>query len=109
MMPPSIPIIPRYKLLLCYDIKPGMQSLYYQYVVREFVPALNEMEIYISAAWHTAYGEYPIRQIDFVADSMETLQAAFETGDWAQAEKRLKSFTTHYTTKIIPYRVGFQF
>ncbi len=108
MMSP-IPIIPRYKLLLNYDIRNGMQEVYYRYVVGEFVPSLNEMSIYVSAAWHTAYGAYPLRQVEFVCDSLETLHSAFETPRWQELEDRLKTYTSDYHRKIIPYRRGFQF
>ena len=51
----ALPITPRYKMLLSYDIKNGMHSIYYRYVVSEFVPSLNEMGVYVTEAWHTAY------------------------------------------------------
>jgi hypothetical protein len=108
-MLPTLPIIPQYKLLLCYDIKPGMHSAYYRYVVSEFVPALNDMGIYVSEAWHTAYGEYPLRQVEYVTDSLVTLHDAFESEQWQDLESRLKAFTVHYDRKIIPYKRGFQF
>ena len=108
-MLPRLPIIPRYKLLLCYDIKRGMHAVYYRYVVNEFVPTLNEMEIYVAEAWHTAYGDYPLRQVEYVTDSLDTLYNVFETDKWKDMESRLKTFTAHYSRKIIPYRRGFQF
>lgn len=108
-MLPTIPIIPQYKLLLCYDIRRGMHSIYYRYVVNEFVPSLNEMSIYVAEAWHTAYGEYPLRQVEFVADSLETFQDAFETERWRELERRLKAFTLNYDSKIVRYKRGFQF
>ncbi len=108
-MLPTIPIIPQYKLLLCYDIKNGMHSVYYRYVVSEFVPALNDMGIYVAEAWHTAYGDYPVRQVEYVVDSLDTLYDAFETAQWQTLENRLKRFTTVYQRKIVMYRRGFQF
>ena len=105
----SIPIVPRYKLVMCYDIKRGMHAIYYRYVVKDFVPALNEMGIYVSQAWHTAYGEYPLRQVEYVTDSMDTLYDAFATTRWKDKEERLKTFTKRYQRKIVPYRSGFQF
>lgn len=108
-MLPTLPIIPQYKLLLCYDIRRGMHSVYYRYVVSEFVPALNDMGIYVAEAWHTAYGEYPLRQVEYVTDSLETLHTAFESEKWQDLEDRLKAFTAHYNRKIIRYRRGFQF
>ncbi|MEL6272745.1 MAG: hypothetical protein AAFR22_23260, partial [Chloroflexota bacterium] len=75
----TLPIIPHYKLVLCYDIRRGMHRTYHRYVISEFVPALNDMEIYVVEAWYTAYGQYPIRQVEYVANSIDTLQRAFDT------------------------------
>ncbi len=108
-MLPTLPIIPRYKLVMAYDIKRGMHSVYYRYVVSEFIPALNQMGIYVSAAWHTEYGNYPKRQVEYVCDSMETLHDAFDSKEWYDLESRLQAFTTGYTKKVVPYRHGFQF
>lgn len=106
---PTVPIIPRYKLLLIYDVKPGMSNLYYRYVVNEFVPALNDMGLYVTEAWHTAYGDYPIRQVEYVADSMTTITNTFHSERWRTLEDRLKAFTVRYERKVIPYKRGFQF
>ena len=108
-MLPTLPIIPQYKLLLCYDIRRGMHSVYYRYVISEFVPALNDMGIYVTEAWHTAYGNYPIRQVEYVTDNLDTLYQTFETDQWNNLESRLKAFTTSYARKIIHYKRGFQF
>jgi hypothetical protein len=108
-MLPTMPIVPRYKLMICYDVKQGMHSVYYRYVVSEFVPALNDMGIYVLEAWHTAYGSYPMRQVEYVVEQLGVLEQAFETEKWQDLETRLKAFTTHYSRKVVPYRHGFQF
>jgi hypothetical protein len=105
----KLPIIPQYKMLLCYDIKRGMNSAYYRYVIHEFVPSLSEMDIHVVEAWHTAYGDYPVRQVEYVVDELDVLQAAFLSDEWQSLEARLKSFTQTYSRKIVPFRSGFQF
>lgn len=109
VMLPTQQIHPRYKLLLCYDIKPGMSGVYYRYVTGEFVPALGDMQIYFVEAWHTAYGRYPVRQVEFVTEDYQTLKAAFTSERWHTLEERLKAFTTVYQRRVIRYRSGFQF
>lgn len=104
-----LPIVPRYKLLMCYDIRRNMNDRYYHYVMREFVPALQEMGIYVTQAWYTAYGEYPIRQVEYVVDNLDILHSAFASQEWQELEDRLQSYTTRYSRKIVPYRRGFQF
>lgn len=106
---PTIPIIPQYKLLMCYDVRRNMNAVYYRYIMGEFVPALSEMDIYVMEAWHTAYGDYPRRQVEYVVDELRVLTDAFDDPRYQDLESRLKRFTDHYSRKIVPYRRGFQF
>ena len=62
-------ITPGYKLLLTYDIRPDQVEKYYHYVLKEFVPELETMGLYLFRVWHIAWGNYPVRQLEFVAES----------------------------------------
>lgn len=101
-------IKPEYRLLLIYDIQPNMQERYYRYVLREFVPQLQEMGLYMVAAWHTAYGDYPMRRIEFVTESREVLQTILTSDTWKELEDKLKNFTTNYSRKLLRFRDGYQ-
>jgi hypothetical protein len=102
-------IIPRYKLLLTYDIRPEMQDVYYQYVTQEFVPALQEMGLYMLTAWHTAYGDRPTRQVEFVTEDLDTVRDAFSSDRYRSLERRLQTYITDYERKVVRFRDGFQF
>ncbi|MCB9451283.1 MAG: hypothetical protein H6672_07570 [Anaerolineaceae bacterium] len=102
-------IVPRYKILLRYDIRLGMQEPYYQFIMNEFLPGMQNMGIYPIAAYHTAYGDYPVRQLDFVTENLDTVREVFESERWVTLEDRLKSFIIHYDRKIVRYRDSFQF
>lgn len=102
-------IIPRFKLILMYDILPDKQSHYFRYVQGEFVPSLRSLGLYMISAWHIAYGDYPSRQIEFAAESFEVIQTAFDNPRWARLESRLQSYTTEYSRKIIAFEDRFQF
>lgn len=104
-----IRIIPRYRLVLRYDIKLDQYEPYFQFVMNDFVPSLHNMGLYMSGVWHTAYGAYPLRQVDFVTESLDTAREVFVSERWEVLEEKLKSFTTHYERKLIPYRDQFQF
>ncbi len=107
MMP--IRIIPQYRLVIQYDIRLDTYDAYYQFVTSEFVPALHTMGLYMTAVWHTAYGNYPLRQIEFVTDSLENTLDTLRTRRWRDLEERLLEFTTNYERKLIRYRDSFQF
>jgi hypothetical protein len=83
--------------------------VYQRYILDEFIPGMQEMELYMLGAWHTAFGAYPMRQIEFVMEELDTAQRAFQDNRYHELEDRLKSYIFHYERKIIRYRHGFQF
>ena len=104
-----IRIIPRYKLLLHYDVRPEVYAVYQRYILEEFVPGMQEMKLYMTGAWRTVYGNYPDRQIEFVLEDLNTMRAALRDARWQGLEDRLKSYTTGYERKLVLFRQGFQF
>lgn len=107
-MPPTS-IIPTCKVLLSYDIRPELVDKYYHYVLKEFVPELEAMGLYMFRVWHVAYGPYPVRQVEFIAEDLEDVQDIFLSERWKTLEARLKTFTLHYERKLVRFRAGFQF
>jgi hypothetical protein len=106
---PPIPIIPRYKLVIIFDIRPDHYESYYHFLLSEFIPGLQQLELYPFAVWHTAYGEYPLRQTEFVIENMAVAEKAFASEEWGNLETQLKEHTENYTRKLINFRNHFQF
>ena len=100
---------PHYKLIITYDIRPEMMGEYQFYVLNDFIPALNEMQFNFLGAWHTAYGQYPVRLIEFGLEDLNTFYRVVRTSRWQEAEDKLKSYTVGYKRKLVPYRSVFQF
>jgi hypothetical protein len=98
----------RVKMLISYDVTPELQQAYYEFVLGEMVPTAQSMGLILNEAWHTAYGDYPIRLNGFVAKDRATLDRILASPEWKQLEDKLKRFDTGYQRKIIPYREGFQ-
>lgn len=102
-------ITPRYKLLLFYDLNTGRTTEYLDFVMNEFIPAAHEMNLYIFRVFHTAWGECPSRQTEFVAESLEAIHTAVESERWQALEARLCEHASNYQRKIVRFRKGFQF
>lgn len=102
-------IVPHYKMIVAYDVNPSTQDSYYQFVLGEMVPAMQEMGVYMTEAWHTAYGEYPIRMVSFVSEDVETIYDMLDSDRWTDLESRLQSYIRNYSRKVVAYRQGFQF
>ena len=99
----------RVKMLMTYDVVPELQQAYYEFVLGEMIPSAQSMGLVLSEAWHTAYGDYPIRLNGFVARSRQELDRVLASTEWQQLEEKLKRFVEGYQRKIVPFREGFQF
>ncbi len=98
----------RQKMLLSYNILPQFQQEYMDFMMNTFVPTLQRLGLENQGVWHTAYGNYPMRLLVFVAEQQD-MQAALASDEWRQLEARLKTFITDYTCRIVPFQPGFQF
>lgn len=107
-MPQSQHIIPKYKLILFYNIKPDKQDQYYRYMLGGFVPAIQRLGVYMHMAWYVAYGNHPMRKIEFVTESAEALRRLFQSEEWDELENKLKRYIDNYDRKVVDYRGGFQ-
>lgn len=98
------------RFLLSYDIKPDIQDNYFQFMLGEMVPALQQVGLAMSGAWHTAYGNYPMRLVEFIAEDREALERVLASAQWEQLESRLQSFVVNYSRKAVPLKDNlFQF
>ena len=101
---------PRFKLILTYDVQQDMQDTYLQFMLGELVPAVQSLGLQMSGAWHTAYGQYPIRLIEFIGEDQATIAAVLETPLWNKMEARLLGFVANYSKKTLRVREDqFQF
>lgn len=99
-----IRIFPEYAMILKYNIKPGTLDGYYQYVMQEFVPALQRRKVYMQHAYEVVYGEYPQRHIEFVVEHLSTLRELLEDPEWEHMEDRLQNYAENYTRQVIAYK-----
>ena len=105
MNPNSEPV----KLLITYNPDPNRQAEYYEYVLGEFIPALQKLGLPMLEAWHTAYGEYPLRLAAFVAPDRGTMDRVLDSAAFQDLEQRLQEFVSDYQRRIVPLRNRFQF
>lgn len=98
------------KMLLTYDIRPDIQDRYFNFMLGEMVPTLQSQGLTMSGAWHTAYGEYPMRLVEFIADDRSELDAILTSEMWEKLEDRLRLYVQNYNRKIVPLKENyFQF
>ncbi|GAB4423666.1 MAG: hypothetical protein Kow00106_20670 [Anaerolineae bacterium] len=105
-------IVPRYKLMLFYDLATPDAEAYFQFVMSEMVPALHEMGLYLFSAFQTipgdADGEHRLRQVEYVAEELDTIWNVLRSERWCELEEKLQQYVTNYSRKIVRFRQGFQ-
>ena len=101
-------IHPQYAMVLKYNIRPEIHETYYRYMLGEFVPALEEMNVYLQDVWHVAYGGLLERQVDFVTEDREFLKRMISLDRWIRLEERLQDFTVDYERRIVRYNGAFR-
>lgn len=96
------------KLLMEYDVNQETLQEYYQFVMGQYVPALQSMGLQMSEAWHTAYGDAPTRLVGFVCQDRGTMLRLMESEMWVDLNTELEKYVSDFRYKVIPYRGGFQ-
>ena len=63
------------KLLMTWNITPGREQDYFEFVVREFIPQIQQLGLETTDAWITVYGDQPQRLAAAKVDSSAALQS----------------------------------
>lgn len=96
------------KLLMTWDIIPGKEQEYFEFVVREFVPGMQGLGIQPTEAWYTTYGERPQILTGGTAEDLQSMEAVLETEEWETLKDRLLDFVTNFEWKVVQASSGFQ-
>ena len=96
------------KPLMSWDIRPGQESDYFQFVVQEFGPGLLNMGVRPTDAWYTAYGDGPQILTGGVTDDLETMRKVLGSDEWRTLKQKLLTFVTNYRQKVVRASGGFQ-
>ena len=97
-----------FKLLLSWNIQPGREDEYFEFVVQEFGPGLIKIGVRPTDAWYTQYGDHPQILTGGVMEDLESLQRALASGEWRWLKKKLLTYVIDYSQKIIRASGGFQ-
>ncbi|MCL4487437.1 MAG: hypothetical protein M1132_09650 [Chloroflexi bacterium] len=96
------------KLLMTWDIRPGKESEYFEFVVQEFAPKLVRLGIQPTEAWYTVYGSAPQILTGGVTEDRATLDGILEGEEWKTLHNKLMTYVTNYNYKIVKAAGNFQ-
>jgi hypothetical protein len=89
------------KLLMRWDIRPGKDQEYFEFVVREFVPGITRMGLQPTEAWFTLYGDCSQVLTGGVAEDLKTMRQILASQEWQDLQSKLLDYVTNYEQKII--------
>lgn len=96
------------KLLMTWDILPGREQDYFEFVVRDFIPGLQGLGMEPSDAWYTMYGDQPQIMAAAQIDSMPALRSILDSEGWDGLTGRLLDYVENFDFKVVESRGGFQ-
>jgi hypothetical protein len=96
------------KLLMTWDIKPGRESKYVEFIMRDFGPAMIDMGLQPTDAWYAIYGGGPQVLAAGVADTLERVHDILSSEEWQELEAKLLTYVDNYERRIVEATGGFQ-
>ena len=96
------------KLLMRWNIRPGKEADYFEYVLKEFAPGISKLGLQLTESWYTVYGNGPQILTGAVTETREEMDAALANEDWGRMTERLKEYVTDFGHKIVPHSGRFQ-
>jgi hypothetical protein len=91
-----------------WDILPGREQEYFEFVVRDFIPAMQRLGMEPSDAWFTMYGDEPQIMVSAQMPSASSLQLILASDDWKSLTQQLLDYVENFEYKIVQARSGFQ-
>ncbi len=96
------------KLLMTWDILPGREQEYFEFVVRDFIPGVQRLGMEPSDAWFTMYGDQPQILAAIQMPSINSLQRTLSSSEWKDLTQRLLDYVENLEYKVVQARNGFQ-
>lgn len=97
------------KFIMTWDIQPGKEQEYFEFVVRTFMPGVNQIGLNLEDAWVTIYGEQPQIQVGALVPDMQGAQKILQSDAWHDLNTRLQEYVDNYQFKLVPLKGAFQF
>lgn len=91
------------KILMKWDIKPGLDQEYFEFVMREWVPNTTKLGLTPIEAWYSVYTNSDIPKImaGAIADDEQSMRDIITSDDWADLQDKLMEYVENYSHKIV--------
>lgn len=91
------------KILMNWDIKPGLDQEYFEFVMREWVPNTTKLGLTPIEAWYNVYSQSGAPQVmaGALAEDEEAMRDIITSDDWADLQDKLMEYVDNYSHKIV--------
>jgi hypothetical protein len=96
------------KLIMRWDIRPEKESEYFEFLVHEFIPALNKLGIADILVWYTAYGDCEQKLAEGTTESVDQMRSILQSEDWVILTDKLQNYVLNFDLKVVAASRGFQ-
>lgn len=96
------------KLLMSWDIKPGQENEFFEFIMREFAPGTMKMGLKTTDVWYTIYGDGPQMQTEAVTEDLDTMRDIINSNEWKELHSRLTNYVTNFKQKVVRATGRFQ-
>ncbi len=96
------------KMLMSWDIKPGRDQEYFEFIVREWVPGLQKLGIEPTDAWYTQYGAGRQILAGATAKNLKVMKQILATDEWQTLKEQLLAYVDHYEERLVRAKGTFQ-
>ena len=97
------------KLIMTWDIAPSKEREYFEFVVRVFIPGLQNLGLEISEAWATSFGKRPQIQVGAKMANLVQMQQTLKSKEWDELHEQLLDYIINYNQKVTRFQSRFQF
>jgi hypothetical protein len=94
---------------MSWDIAPNQEQEYFEFVVREFIPGIQQLGFDLNDAWATVYGPHPQILVAAMLPSLIQARSILDSDGWTSLNNQLRDFVHNYSLKVVEARGGFQF
>ena len=98
------------KLLMQWDIKPGIDQEYFEFVIKELIPGMSNIGLEPIGAWYTIYSRdyQPQITVEGMLNNPKQVDNLFKSDEWQELHEKLLNYVENYKQKVFLSSGGFQ-
>lgn len=95
------------KLMHYYTIIPSQNDAYKEFIIKKFIPEINQLGLHTVAGWSVLVGSYSEVILETASSDLDQLEAALKSEEYRHLKSDLLNYIKKYKTKVLmPLKKG---